>query len=50
MADESKRYQAFVSSTFRDLQDERSAVINLIQLLDHIPAGMEWFPSGNDTP
>ena len=45
-----KRYQIFVSSTFRDLIPERAAVINAILSLDHIPAGMELFPSTTDMP
>ena len=44
------RYQVFVSSTFRDLVEERAAVIGLIQAMDHIPAGMELFPSSDSTP
>lgn len=43
-----KRYQVFVSSTFRDLQSERQAVIGLIQEMNHIPAGMELFPSADE--
>lgn len=40
-----KRYQVFVSSTFADLQQERSKVIQTIMELDCIPAGMEIFPA-----
>ena len=43
-----KRYQVFVSSTFEDLKEERQAVINAIQMLDYIPAGMELFPAADD--
>lgn len=43
-----KRYQVFVSSTFRDLQDERQAVLRAVLELDHMPAGMELFPAGDD--
>lgn len=43
------RYQIFVSSTFRDLQDERQAVLNAILKLNQFPAGMEIFPAVNDT-
>ncbi len=42
-----KRYQIFVSSTFGDLQDERKAVLDLVQGIGHIPAGMEYFPAEN---
>lgn len=40
-----KRYQVFVSSTFTDLQEERSAVFQTLMELDCIPAGMELFPA-----
>lgn len=40
-----KRYQVFVSSTFLDLKEERSSVIQTIMELDCIPAGMELFPA-----
>jgi Domain of unknown function (DUF4062) len=43
------RYQIFVSSTFRDLQDERQAVLNAILKLNQFPAGMEMFPAVDDT-
>lgn len=43
-----KRYQVFVSSTFTDLQEERSKVIQTIMELDCIPAGMELFPAIDD--
>lgn len=44
-----KRYQVFVSSTFTDLKDERRDVMQAILEMDHFPAGMELFPSGNST-
>ena len=40
-----KRYQVFVSSTYADLKEERSRVIQTIMELDCIPAGMEIFPA-----
>lgn len=40
-----KRYQVFVSSTYADLQDERSKVIQTLMEMDCIPAGMELFPA-----
>lgn len=40
-----KRYQVFVSSTFTDLQNERSNVIQTLMEMDCIPAGMELFPA-----
>ena len=44
-----KRYQVFISSTFRDLLDERQAVLKAVLELDHMPAGMELFPAADDT-
>lgn len=43
-----KRYQIFVSSTFRDLVEERQAVVQALLEMDAIPAGMELFPATND--
>lgn len=43
-----KRYQVFVSSTYRDLTEERAAVIQMILGLNHLPAGMEMFPAANE--
>ena len=43
-----KRYQIFISSTFEDLREERSAVIQALLELDSIPAGMEMFPASDD--
>jgi Domain of unknown function (DUF4062) len=43
------RYQIFVSSTFKDLEEERQAVLNAILKLNQFPAGMEIFPAVNDT-
>jgi len=42
-----KKYQIFVSSTFRDLGDERQDAIRNILDLGHIPAGMELFPAAD---
>lgn len=44
-----KRYQVFVSSTFSDLKQERQSVLTAILELDHMPAGMELFPAGDDS-
>jgi len=44
-----KKFQVFISSTFRDLQEERQAVLRAILELDHMPAGMELFPAADDT-
>lgn len=44
-----KRYQVFVSSTFRDLEDERQEVMHALLELDCMPAGMELFPAANES-
>lgn len=43
-----KRYQVFVSSTYADLKDERSAVMQTLVEMDCIPAGMELFPAADE--
>ena len=40
-----KRYQVFISSTYSDLKEERSRVMQTIMSLNCIPAGMELFPA-----
>ena len=40
-----KRYQVFISSTYADLKEERSRVIQTLMEMDCIPAGMEIFPA-----
>lgn len=42
-----KRYQVFISSTYADLKQERSKVMQIIMSLNCIPAGMELFPASN---
>jgi hypothetical protein len=44
-----KRYQVFISSTFRDLIAERQAVLKSVLELNHMPAGMELFPAADDS-
>jgi hypothetical protein len=44
-----KRYQVFVSSTFRDLVDERQGALKSILELNHMPAGMELFPASDES-
>ncbi len=44
-----KRYQVFISSTFKDLQEERQEIMQALLELDCIPAGMELFPAANET-
>lgn len=44
---ERKKYQVFISSTYTDLIQERSAVIQCLLDNDCIPVGMEQFPASN---
>jgi len=44
-----RRHQVFVSSTYVDLVEERSEVIQALLELECMPAGMELFPAANDT-
>lgn len=44
------RYQFFISSTFDDLRAERQQVIQAVLELDHMPVGMEIFPSADEAP
>src|SRR5215510_13194150 len=44
-----KRYKVFVSSTFKDLQDERQQVMQALLELDCMPTGMELFPASDET-
>jgi len=43
-----RRYQVFISSTYRDLHVERQEIIRALLELDCIPAGMELFPAADD--
>lgn len=43
-----KRYQVFVSSTFKDLAEERMEVVKALLELDCIPCGMEYFPAASE--
>lgn len=46
MSESSKRkFQVFISSTFKDLETERLAVMKALMGIDCIPAGMEDFPA-----
>ncbi|MFS7187859.1 DUF4062 domain-containing protein [Serratia proteamaculans] len=40
-----KRYQVFLSSTYKDLIEERQQVTTALMKMDCIPAGMELFPA-----
>ncbi len=44
-----KRYQVFVSSTFKDLEPERQEVMHALLELDCMPSGMELFPAANES-
>jgi len=43
-----RRHQVFISSTFADLKEERSEIIQALLELDCFPAGMELFPAATD--
>ena len=42
-----KKFQVFISSTFRDLSDERQDAIRSVLDLGHIPSGMEISPAAD---
>ncbi len=42
-----KKYQVFISSTFKDMKDERQAAVQAILDAGHIPAGMELFAASD---
>lgn len=44
-----KKLQVFISSTYKDLRDERQAAVSAILKAGHIPAGMELFTSGDES-
>lgn len=44
------RYQIFISSTFKDLEKEREAVLKAVLELQHFPSGMELFTASNSAP
>ena len=44
-----ERHQIFVSSTYIDLIEERSEVMQALLELECMPAGMELFPAANDS-
>src|SRR5215469_7151069 len=43
-----RRYQVLVSSTFKDLEQERQKVLQAILEMRAFPSGMEMFPSADD--
>lgn len=44
-----KRFQVFISSTFKDLEEERQEVMHALLELDCMPAGMELFPAASES-
>ncbi len=42
-----RKYQIFLSSSYKDLERERKALIEQILAAGHIPSGMELFSAGN---
>ncbi|MEM5405856.1 MULTISPECIES: DUF4062 domain-containing protein [Paraburkholderia] len=42
-----KKYQVFISSTYRDMKEERQAAVMSILSAGHIPAGMELFAAAD---
>lgn len=44
-----KKLQIFISSTYKDLQDERQAAVEAILGSNNIPAGMELFKAGSNS-
>jgi hypothetical protein len=42
-----KKYQVFISSTFRDLSEERQDTLKSVLDMGHIPSGMEIFPAAD---
>lgn len=43
-----KKYQVFISSTYKDLVEERQKVIEALLGKNCFPVGMEYFPAAND--
>ncbi len=43
-----RKYQVFVSSTYRGLEEERRQVMHALLEMDCIPSGMELFPAADD--
>lgn len=43
-----KKYQIFVSSTYKDLVEEREQVIKAVLEMGHIPVGMEMFSAADE--
>jgi hypothetical protein len=46
---QNKKLQVFISSTYKDLKEERQAAVEAILQAKHIPVGMELFAAGNES-
>jgi Domain of unknown function (DUF4062) len=44
-----KMYQVFISSTYKDLEEERFEVMQALLKMGCMPAGMELFPAANES-
>ncbi len=49
MKSQTTKYQIFLSSTYEDLKEERSNVVETILKMYHFPIGMEMFSADNDS-
>ncbi|MGI4739791.1 MAG: DUF4062 domain-containing protein [Janthinobacterium lividum] len=45
-----KKYQIFISSTFKDLIEQRNEVVKVVLRLSQLPVGMEIFNAASATP
>jgi hypothetical protein len=45
-----KKYQVFISSTYKDLIEQRNQVVEVVLRLSHLPVGMEIFNAASATP
>jgi hypothetical protein len=45
-----KKYQVFISSTYKDLIEQRNQVVEVVLRLSHLPVGMEIFNAASSTP
>jgi len=49
MEDQDRRFQVFLSSTFRDLQDQRKKTVSTIVEAGHIPIALENFSASSES-
>lgn len=45
-----KRYQIFISSPFKNMQEVRTRIVEEILRMGHIPVGMELFGASDNSP